>query len=198
MCSSARGRCESQPPMSVSPDMGAASPEDDHVKDTVKVRFALDRDDSGWPPAESEGLWAQPVGSGRFRLDNTPWFVRGVAADDVVEAEPDDAGVLWFVRLLERGERVVVRVIPRRDGPLNGDRQAVVDAFAPLGVSGEGMATPVNMVALDIGPEAPLASIKALLERGEADGGGTTRRGASPSSGLASPDRRNALSCRRE
>jgi hypothetical protein len=47
MCSSARSRCESQPPMSVSPDMWAASPEDDHVKDTVKVRFALDRDDSG-------------------------------------------------------------------------------------------------------------------------------------------------------
>jgi hypothetical protein len=88
----------------------------------------------------------------------------------VVEAEPDDTGVLWFVRLLERGQRVVVRVIPRRDGPLNGDRQAVVEAFALLGVSGEGMATPVNMVALDIGPEAPLAPSKVLLERGEADG----------------------------
>ncbi|WP_162799478.1 DUF4265 domain-containing protein [Nocardioides sp. 616] len=140
------------------------------MSDTVKVRFVLDRDGSGWPPAESEGLWAQPLGSERFRLDNTPWFVRGVAADDVVEAKPDDAGVLWFVRLAERGERVVVRVIPRPDGPLNGDRQAVVDAFTPFGISGEGMATPVNMVALDIGPEAPLASVKDLLERGEADG----------------------------
>lgn len=150
--------------------MWADVPEDDRVNDMVKVRFALDRDDSGWPPAESEGLWAQPVGSQSFRLDNTPWFVRGVAANDVVEAEPDDAGVFWFVRLLERGERVVVRVIPRRDGPLTGDRQAVVDAFALLGVSAEGMSTAVNMVALDIGPDAPLLSVKALLERGEADG----------------------------
>jgi hypothetical protein len=140
------------------------------MDDTVKVRFALDRDKSGWPPAESEGLWAQPVGSGKFRLDNTPWFVRGVAADDVVVAKPDDAGVLWFVELAERGDRVVVRVIPRPDGPLYGDRQAVVDAFSPLGISGEGMATPVNMVAFDIGPEAPFASVKDLLERGEADG----------------------------
>ncbi len=45
-----------------------------------------------------------------------------------------------------------------------------MDAFTPFGISGEGMATPVNMVALDIGPEAPLASVKDLLERGEADG----------------------------
>lgn len=135
----------------------------------VKVRFVLDSDDSGWPPAESEGLWARPVGAGRFRIDNTPWFVRGVAADDVVEAEPDAAGVLWFVRVLERRDRVVVRVIPRGDGPLRGDRQAVLDAYAPFGVPGEGMSSPVNMVALDIGPDAPLGAVKGLLQSGEAD-----------------------------
>jgi len=148
----------------------AALPDDDPVDDMVKVRFALDKDESGWPPAESEGLWAQPVAAGRFRLDNTPWFVRGVAADDVIEAESDNAGVWWFARVLERGGRVVVRVIPRRDGPLGPDRQKVLDAFASLGVSGEGMAAPVNMVALDIGPDAPVGAVKRLLEQGEADG----------------------------
>lgn len=101
--------------------MSADLPDDAPVDDMVKVRFALDPDDSGWPPAESEGLWAQPAGEGRFRLDNTPWFIRGVAADDVIEAAPDDAGVLWFVRVVERRDRVVVRVIPRSDGPLRGD-----------------------------------------------------------------------------
>ena len=156
--------------MIVRPLVGSRVPQDDCMSDRVKVRFALDRDAAGWPPAESEGLWAKPDGPGRFRLDNTPWFVRGVAAEDVVEAKPDDAGVLWFVRLLERGERVVIRVIPQEDRPLRGDRQAVLDAFTPLGVTGEGMTTPVNMVALDVGPEAIVASVKELLERGEADG----------------------------
>ncbi|NTW42798.1 MAG: DUF4265 domain-containing protein [Cellulomonadaceae bacterium] len=136
----------------------------------TRVRFALERDESGWPPAESEGLWAQLAGPGRFRLDNTPWFVRGVAAGDIVEAEPDEAGTLWFVDVVERSGRVVVRVIPRRDGALRGDRQAVLDAFAPLGVSGEAMASPVSIVALDIGPDAALAPVRALLERGEAEG----------------------------
>jgi len=83
---------------------------------------------------------------------------------------PGDAAALWFVRVVERGGHVVVRVVTRRDGPLAGDRQAVLDAFSPVGISGEGMASPANVVALDIGPQAPIACVKGLLERGEADG----------------------------
>jgi hypothetical protein len=140
------------------------------VSTPVKVRFDLDRDQDGWPPAESEGLRAVPLEGGLYRLDNTPWFVRGVASDDVIEARRDRDGVLWFVRVRERGGRIVVRVIPHADGPLGGDRQAVLDLFAPLGVAGEGMSSPVNMVALDNGPDAPLSSVKSLLASGEADG----------------------------
>jgi hypothetical protein len=80
-----------------------------------------------------------------------------------------DETLWWFVRLVERRDRVVVRVIPRADGPLRGDRQGVLDAFAALGVTGEGMSAPVNMVALDIGPDAPHGAVKGLLHSGEAD-----------------------------
>lgn len=143
---------------------------DEGVGKLVKVRFALERDADGWPPAESEGLWAEELEKGLYRLDNTPWFVSGVAADDLVEARPDADGVLWFSRVVKRGRRIVVRVIPRGDGPLNGDRQAVIRAFESLGVGAEGASSPVNMVALDIGHDAPLASVKSLLTAGEADG----------------------------
>lgn len=136
----------------------------------VKVRFALERDADGWPPADSEGLWAEPVSRDLYRLENTPWFARGVAANDLIEARPDADGVLWFVQLRERGGRIVVRVIPRADGPLDGSRRRVLDVFEPLGVRGEGMSSPVNMVALDIGPEAALSSVKSLLAAGESDG----------------------------
>ena len=46
----------------------------------MKVVFELPRDKDGWPPAASEGLWAIPVSPDVVRLDNTPFFVRGVAA----------------------------------------------------------------------------------------------------------------------
>ena len=66
--------------------------------------------------------------------------------------------------------RQVVRVIPRQDGPLRGHRQAVLDAFDSMGVTGEGMSSPVNMVALDIAPGVDLTAVKGLLKQGEQSG----------------------------
>ena len=152
------------------PKTSAAKCWQDPCVEHVKIRFALQRDDDGWPPAESEGLWAQPLGVNRYRIDNTPWFVRGVAADDIVEARPDDNGVLWAHSVVQHGGRLVIRVICRADGPYAGDRQAVLDAFSAVGVSGEGTDTPISIVALDVAPDASLRPIRALLTDGEADG----------------------------
>ncbi|MEU1503299.1 DUF4265 domain-containing protein [Streptomyces sp. NPDC005732] len=62
---------------------------DDHVK----VHFRMEIDEDGWPPASVESLWAVDLGDGRVRLDNTPWFVRGVASGDVIRVQPDDDGL---------------------------------------------------------------------------------------------------------
>lgn len=135
-----------------------------------QIRFRLEDDGNGWPPAESEGLWAESLGDDRFRVDNVPWFVRGISADDIVKAEPDPDGVLWFVETLERSGHQTIRVIPRADGPLDGDQQLVLDAFAPLGVTGEGLNQQLRIVALDIGRDADMAAVKKLCIDGEADG----------------------------
>jgi hypothetical protein len=142
-----------------------------HVTNTdrVKVRFSLARNED-WPPVESEGLWAMPLGSDRFRIDNTPWFVPNLAAEDIVEALAGSDGVLWATRKITHGGRLVVRVIPFRNGPLNGDLQAVLDAFASLGVSGEGAGPAYQLVALDIAPDADLPAIVSRLWQGRDDG----------------------------
>ena len=135
----------------------------------VKVRFALDQDEVGWPPVKSEGLWAASLGEDRFRVDNTPWFVRGIAADDVVEALAGSDGVLWATRRLEWAGRQTIRVVAHPDGPLNGDPAAARDLFVPLGLTGE-IAPQYRMVALDVPPSTALAPVKALLVAGEEDG----------------------------
>lgn len=134
------------------------------------MHFPLEPDEDGWPPVSSEGLWAEPVGPGLYRLDNAPFFVTGVAPDDVVEAAADEDGNRQFVRVVQMGGRVVARVVPRRDGPLGGDLRAVLDAFAPLGVTGEGADPAYPLVALDIGPGIDRAAAKRLLVEGQADG----------------------------
>jgi Domain of unknown function (DUF4265) len=143
---------------------------DDERPGFARVRFRLEQDEDGWPPAESEGLWAVPLGGNAYRIDNTPWFARNVAADDVFLAEPDADGRLWAGERLRWSGNCTIRVIPLRDGPLAGSQQAVLDVFVPLGASGEGYGPGLSIVALTIPPDADLAGIKRILRQGEADG----------------------------
>ena len=136
----------------------------------VKVRFRLEQDEDGYPPAESEGLWAVPLGGDAYRVDNTPWFARNVAADDVFLAEPDSGGRLWAIERLRWSGNCTIRVIPYSDGPLAGSQRAVLDVFVPLGAEGEGYGSGLNIVALTIPPEADLTAVKRTLQQGEADG----------------------------
>lgn len=64
----------------------------------MKVHFRMDIDEDGWPPASVESLWAVDLGNGTVRLDNTPWFVRGVASGDIIKVGLDGDGVLWAGR----------------------------------------------------------------------------------------------------
>jgi len=143
---------------------------DDERPGFMKVRFRLQQDQDGWPPAESEGLWAVPLGGDTYRIDNTPWFARDVAADDVFLAEPDADGRLWARERLRWSGNCTIRVVPFRGGPLAGSQQAVLDVFVPLGAVGEGFGSGLNIVALTIPLGADLAGIKRTLQQGQADG----------------------------
>src|SRR5918993_290348 len=52
-----------------------------------KLQFALDVE-GGWPPVSSEAVWCDVEGT-EFRLRNAPFFIKGLAVDDVFEAVPD-------------------------------------------------------------------------------------------------------------
>jgi len=139
------------------------------MTDQVRVCFALEQDVKGWPPVTAERMWATPTSKDNVVvLDNIPFFVRGVACYDVVAVTVDDAGVLWGGKTIKRSGNCTIRVIPFPDGPLHGDRQAVLDAFAPFGVEGEG-AEQYTLVALNVPANADLVAVKRLLREGESD-----------------------------
>jgi hypothetical protein len=136
--------------------------------DLVRVRFQLDQDEDGWPPVASEGVWAVPLGGGLVRLDNIPWFVRDAASGDTFGTSTDSDGVLWATDKVAWSGNCTVRVVPFPDGALAGSRQAVLDAFAPLGVDGEGLEQ-FGMVALNIPPDGDLGAVQRLLRQGVQD-----------------------------
>ncbi|NEA59775.1 DUF4265 domain-containing protein [Streptomyces sp. SID13666] len=137
--------------------------------DHVKVHFRMDVDEDGWPPASVESLWAVDLGDGTVRLDNTPWFVRGVASDDIIRVEVDDEGVRWAGETVRASENCTIRLIVLKDGGSAAARQSVLEIFHSLGTTREGIEK-YRMVALDVPPTANLPKIRKLLEHGDAKG----------------------------
>ncbi|MET4673853.1 DUF4265 domain-containing protein [Streptomyces microflavus] len=127
---------------------------DDHVK----VHFRLQVDEDGWPPTSVESLWAVDLGNGTVRLDNTPWFVRGVASDDIIRVEFDDEGVHWAGETARASENCTTRLIVLKDGGSGAARQTVLETFHRLGTTVEGIEQ-FRMVALDVPPDAELPRI---------------------------------------
>ncbi|MFH9617196.1 DUF4265 domain-containing protein [Streptomyces pratensis] len=136
---------------------------DDHAK----VHFRMEVDEDGWPPASIESLWAVKLGNGTVRLDNTPWFVRGVASGDIIRVEVEDDGVLYARETIQPSQNCTIRLIVLKDEGSAAARQTVLETFHRLGTTGEGIER-FRMVALDVPPEADLPKIRKLLEHGAA------------------------------
>jgi hypothetical protein len=135
----------------------------------VKVHFQLEVDDDGWPPVSLESLWAVDLGDGTARLDNTPWFVRGVARGDVVRVDLDDDGLRWATETVAASGNCAIRLIVQDDSGSITARRGVLADFQQLGADGEGIEQ-YGMVALDVPPGADLPAIWKLLRQGAADG----------------------------
>ena len=118
---------------------------------------------------EGETLWASRLGDYQYRLDNIPWYVRGIACYDVVEAvtfNPDE--VPTFTRVIEHSGHMTIRLIP------SGERTAptllaVLAEFDQRGAAGE-VDPHRGLIALDIPPTAALSPLKEHLLRGFAEG----------------------------
>lgn len=145
-----------------------ARDEDQDEEAYVRVRFSLPDDGSGWPPAVSEGLWAVDLGDGRYRLDNVPFFVRGVACHDTVAATMGDDGHRWATEVLHASGRLTVRVIVLGEHRADTVRE-LRDVAAACGIESETMDIGFgwDLLAFDLPPAADLARFKSFLATGE-------------------------------
>lgn len=129
----------------------------------VKIEFRVDPNDER--SVKTERLWAERVGPGRFRLLNNPFFLFGISADDVVEA--DDG--FKFRRVVSRGGHSTYRIF------LQGGRTITEPDFlaywrpiSDLGATFENAND--HFISVDIPPGVDVAAIYELMEKGERDG----------------------------
>ncbi len=95
--------------------------------------FEPEQDEEGYPPGKWETLWARPEKQkGQYRIDNIPFYVRGISSGDVVAAEYND-NQLQFACLVSPSPNSVFRLYFAEET----DMQSTRDAFRGLNCESE-------------------------------------------------------------
>jgi hypothetical protein len=133
----------------------------------IRLLIPLERDPGAAGP-EDEWLWAEPLGSGRFRLESTPFFAYGLSHGDVVRADE----VTDLPRLEEVEHKSGHRTLRiALDASWDLDRseiQQFLDDLLALGCTYEAM--PPKLAALDVPPDVEVGEVIARLQTQMRDG----------------------------
>ena len=126
----------------------------------VKILFHLEQDEDGYPPASAETLWALEVGEGLYKNDNIPFFVTGIAVDDIVSAEPE-AGMLLYRDVVHPSGHSTFRIVVYN----HDEVPEVRGLFKQLGCSTE-QSHLRGLIAIDVPPSVSWDELKRVLDTG--------------------------------
>jgi hypothetical protein len=131
----------------------------------VKIAFELQPDADGYPSDRWETLWASKMPqTDTYRIDNIPFFVKGISSEDIVSAEERD-GQLTFVKLIKPSKNSVFRLYVADESKV----AEVCDGFKRLGCDSEKSGIP-GLIAIEIPGRIPIAPIATLIEEGARSG----------------------------
>lgn len=128
----------------------------------IRIRIRLDATGELGPAEDS--IWAEPLGSDRYRVESCPFFAYGISRDDVVRAvEAPGEGGPALDEVLERGGHRTLRLtlddsVDLRSPPV----QRILEKLIDMGCTHE-LLRP-RLVAIDIPPEVDLEVVAELLQ----------------------------------
>lgn len=135
----------------------------------VRIQVPLDPAPGVAGPAD-DWLWAEPLGSGRFRIESCPFFAYGISRDDVVHAtEPSGDRAPRLEDVLEKGGHRTLRLaLDARVELADAAIQGFLERLLEMGCTHE-MLRP-KLVALDVPPPVDVALVVELLQTLADDG----------------------------
>lgn len=143
--------------------------ESDHSME--KIWFKIDQDEDGYPPVQIESVWATPAGGNIFRLENVPFFAKGVSFKDKVSTVEGPDGKRWYEDVAEPSGHSTMRVIVFRNGSspevLNEQVQKLRQRFIEKGCITELSHLP-GLFAVDVPPTILLETLRPILDEGAA------------------------------
>jgi hypothetical protein len=135
----------------------------------VRIRVPLDRPEGEAGPAD-DWIWAEPLGSARYRVESCPFFAYGLSRDDVVHADaPAGEDAPRLDDIIDKGGHRTLRLALDPGAELS-DRpvQALLERLLELGCTHEALRP--KIVAIDLPPEVDVGAVAELLQAGAKGG----------------------------
>ena len=126
------------------------------TENMVKARLSDDAN-------HTETVWATPVGLNLYCLDNSPFFAYGVSWQDVVEAKPDQHGVLEFLRCVKKSGNRTLRLIFQDCRSTDLGAQEILQGLRDLRCSYEGLQP--RMISINVPADVDLSAVTGFLRR---------------------------------
>ncbi len=129
----------------------------------IQLVVPLERD-PGEDGPEAEWVWAEPLGSGRYRIESSPFFAYGLSCGDIVRAQevgPGEPPEVMEVEHKGGGRTLRIALAPQWDIDA-AEVEQFLDQFLEIGCSYE--ALPPKLVALAVPPEVDVATVVERLQ----------------------------------
>ena len=137
------------------------------MSNSTKISFELVPDDDGYPPVGVETLNASRLEENKFRLENTPFFVSGVAYGDIVEARQSPSGGYEFVQCLDESGFKSISIILLSEAL---DRNLMDTLRGCNAVIEYGEFNSIRMVAISVPESFDYSNFRVLLNNFESEG----------------------------
>ncbi len=137
--------------------------ETETMEGLVRIRVPLDPAPGSAGPAD-DWLWAEPLGSGRYRVESCPFFAYGISRDDVVGAIDgvgNEAPCLDDV-IEKGGHRTLRLALDPRIELSDPAIHALLDRLLELGCTHEAFRP--KLVAIDLPPEVDVGKVAEHLQ----------------------------------
>ncbi|KIC37262.1 DUF4265 domain-containing protein [Leisingera sp. ANG-M7] len=128
-----------------------------------KATIELDQDD--WHGYSTESVWVSEVSTGKYRVENIPFFAKGLSFRDIVSVrEIDD--LLIVDKRLRSAKGSTYRILPAKGGSKNVLNQ-LLTALNAAGCAYEHGDFGFDLYALNVPAGVDVHKVYALLEAGE-------------------------------
>lgn len=125
--------------------------------DKIMLRLTVVDD---YPPAASEGVWAEQQPDGLYRIANLPFYSQDVCYDDEVAVQIEADGLKWFRQVGRSSGNSTLRVVFFKAG--RERIPEVLERINALGCRWEGMSQ--AFFAVNVPASVPLDSVLEYLQ----------------------------------